>query len=329
MTSVNRDSRLDIMRIVAILMIVLMHSPMPNSGAPGFMLASISYLTAPGLVLFFMISGSLLLDNKLTTKEFLRRRLTKVLFPTLFWTLFYLLVRYVDQIPSITVALKSVLSIPFSAQGHGVLWFMYVLVGLYLLTPILSQWLSSASKREVEFYLFLWVVTLLYPYLSRWLHINESTTGVLYYFAGYVGYYVLGFYLKSHYEYRLWHIILALTIAIVVPLALLLSGVKFDFYSMLWYLSLPVAMMAFAFYELIMQLPNKQMTIASQISQLSFGIYFVHIFIMRKILWNLDVVYSLPWMVQIPVIVLSTFVLSLFMSWVISRFSFSKYIIGV
>ena len=329
MTSIKRDSRLDILRIVAILMIVLMHSPMPNSGAPGFMLASISYLTAPGLVLFFMISGSLLLDNKLTTKEFLKRRLSKILFPTLFWTLFYLLVRYVDQRPSITDALSSMLSIPFSVQGHGVLWFMYVLVGLYLLTPILSQWLSRASKREVEFYLLLWGVTLLYPYLSMWLQINDSASGVLYYFAGYVGYYVLGYYLKSHYEYRMWHIIVALTIAVFVPLTLLLSGIKFDFYSALWYLSLPVAMMAFAIFELIMQLPNRQMTIAGQISRLSFGIYFVHIFIMRKILWNLDVVQSLPWLAQIPVIVLSTFLLSLFTSWVISRFRFSKYIIGV
>lgn len=324
-----RDCRLDILRVIAISMIILMHSPMPDSGAPGFVLAGISYVTAPGVVLFFMISGALLLDSELATKAFIKRRFSKILFPTLFWTMFYLLVGCVTQRPSIATAFKSVLSIPFSVQGHGVLWFMYPLAGLYLLTPILSQWLKKASKSEVEFYLLLWAITLVYPYLSLWLHINESNSGLLYYFSGYLGYYVLGFYLKHHYKYCLWHVIVALLIAAVTPMALLSSGIEYDFYKVLWYLSLPVAMMAFVLFVLIMQFPNKRMSTIGQISKLSFGIYFVHIFIMRRIIWNLDVVHSLPWMVQIPVIALSSFLLSLLMSWLISRLSFSKYIIGV
>lgn len=329
MKSNNRDCRLDILRIIAISMIVLMHSPMPDSGSPGFVLAGISYLTAPGVVLFFMISGALLLDNDLATKVFIKRRFSKILFPTLFWTMFYLLVGFITYRQPIVDSLKSILSIPFSVQGNGVLWFLYPLAGLYLLTPILSQWLKKASKREVEFYLLLWAITLVYPYLSLWLHINESNSGVLYYFAGYVGYYVLGYYLKQHYKYRLWHVIVALLVAAVIPLALLSSGIEFDFYKALWYLSLPVAMMAFVVFVLVMQFPNKPMSTIGQISKLSFGIYFVHVFIMRRIIWNLDVVHSMPWMVQIPVIALSSFLLSLLISWIISRFFFSKYIIGV
>ena len=302
---------------------------MPGSGSPGFVLAGISYLTAPGVVLFFMISGALLLDNDLATKVFIKRRFSKILFPTLFWTMFYLLVGFIMQGPSVTTAMKSILSIPFSVQGHGVLWFMYPLAGLYLLTPILSRWLKKASKSEVEFYLLLWAITLVYPYLSLWLHINDSNTGVLYYFAGYIGYYVLGYYLRYLYRYRLWHIIAAVAVAVIVPMMLLLSGIEFDFYRVLWYLSLPVAMMAFAVFLLIMQFPNKPMSTIGEISKLSFGIYFVHVFIMRRIIWNLDVVHSMPWMVQIPVIALSSFLLSLLISWIISRFFFSKYIIGV
>ena len=320
---------MDIMRIVAILLIVLMHSPMPDGGAPGFVLACISYLTAPGLVLFFMISGALLLDNQLPTKAFLKRRFSKILFPTLFWSLFYLLVGFMSSRPSMAVVLRSVLNIPFSVQGHGVLWFMYPLAGLYLLTPILSRWLNQASKREVEFYLLIWGVTLIYPYLGLWLKVNESVSGLLYYFAGYVGYYVSGYYLKHHYNYSLWHIFIAVAFAVLAPLSLLQSGIEFDFYSLLWYLSLPVAMMAFVIFELIMRLPKRNMLMVGRISKLSFGVFFIHIFVMRKFLWNLDMVQSLPWMVQIPVIVLSSFLLSLLISWVISKFSFSKYIIGV
>ena len=323
----QRDYRFDILRVLAISMIVLMHSPRPAS-APGFVLSGISYLTAPGLVLFFMISGALLLGNRLTTKVFLKRRFSRILFPTLVWTFFYLFVGFFANKPSIESAIMSILSIPFSAQGHGVLWFMYTLAGLYLLTPILSKWLKNSSKREVEFYLLLWGVTLVYPYLRMWLQINESHTGILYYFAGYVGYFVLGHYLRYYYVYRWCHLVVAVSIAVFVPLLLYLSGIEFNFFSALYFLSLPVMMMAFAVFVIVMRFPNKQLSIIGQISKLSFGIYFIHIFIMRSIIWKVDAVIQLPGLVQIPVIALSSFLISLLLAWLISKLPFSKYVIG-
>ena len=323
----ERDNRLDLLRVFAISMIVLMHSPRPDS-APGFLQCGISYLTASGLVLFFMLSGALLLGNNLSTKDFLRRRFSKIVFPTLFWTFFYLIVKYLGAQISLSDMCESIISIPLSAQGNGVLWFMYTLSGLYLLTPILSRWLKYASKREIEFYLLLWGVTLIYPYLGLWFRINDSNEGILYYFAGYVGYFVLGYYLIHYYKYRLWHIFVAAVIIIIVPLALYSCGKDFDFYSALWYLSLPVAMMAFVFFVMFMRLPNNKISFISMISKLSFGIYFVHIFIMRSFIWNLDPITKLPGIVQIPVIAFVTFVLSLFISWSISKLHFSKYIIG-
>ena len=329
MSDLKRDYRLDLLRVLAISMIVLMHSPKPDCGIPDFVLSGLSYITASGLVLFFVISGALLLDNRLSTWDFLKRRFSKILYPTLFWTLFYIGVKVVSGDQPIDYTVKAILSIPFSAQGHGVIWFMYTLAGLYLLVPILSRWLQKASKREVEFYLLLWCVTLLYPYLKLVLMINQSDTGILYYFAGYVGYFVLGYYLRHHYDYRLRHVIVAIAITVAVPLLLFTSGKEFDFYSVLWYLSLPVAMLAFVVYVLVMRCPNKRMESVGMVSKLSFGIYFIHIFLMRNIIWNLDVVNQLPGLVQIPVIALTTFLTSLFLSWLISKLPFSKYIIGV
>jgi surface polysaccharide O-acyltransferase-like enzyme len=275
-----------------------------------------------------MLSGALLLENSLTTQEFLKKRFSKILIPTLVWTLFYLFIRYQGEGISIDSVLISVLSIPFSSQGHGVLWFMYTLAGLYMLTPILSKWLKTASKREVKFYLLLWGITLIYPYLKLWLQVNESNTGILYYFSGFVGYFVFGYYLKHHYKYQLWHVIMSTIVAVIVPLLLYSSGIEFDFFSSLWYLSLPVAMLAFTIFVLVMCCPNKQMSLVSKISKLSFGIYFVHIFIMRRIIWNIDWINHLSGIVQITLIALSSFLLSLFLSWLISKLPFSKYMIG-
>lgn len=323
----SRDYRLDLLRIIAISKIVLMHSPLPNS-APGYILSGISYITASGLVLFFMISGALLLDSDLSTKEFMRKRFSKIAWPTLFWTLFYLAVKFANHPFQAFDALRQIVSIPFSAQGHGVLWFMYTLAGLYLLTPVLSRWLRHASKREIEFYLMLWGVTLMYPYLSLIFITNESDTGILYYFTGYVGYFVLGYYLKHDYVFRTWHVIVALAVAAVIPALLYSSGIEFDFYRMLWYLSLPVALMAFSWYVLIMRLPNKSIAVISKASSLSFGLYLIHIFVMRDFLWHLDMILSLSGVLQILTITVLTILISFLISWLLSRLPFSKYIIG-
>lgn len=328
-TTNKRDVCLDLLRIISMTMVVFMHAPRPGS-APGFVLSGLSYFTAPGLVLFFMISGALLLGNSLSPKEFLRRRFSKVVFPTLFWTVFYLVYNVVfESCISTKEILIDVLSIPFSTQGHAVLWFMYTLIGLYLLTPILSRWLKAASKREIEFYLLLWSVTLVYPYLKLVLTINESSTGVLYYFAGYAGYFLLGYYLYRLYRFKVWHAVAALAVYVVIPAILYGGHYEFDFYSLLWYLSLPVATMAFCWFVLMNKLPDFHIKIIEKASTLSFGVYFMHIFIQREVLWHVDMICNLPGVIQIVALALSSLAISYFLSWLISKLPFSKYIIGV
>ncbi len=324
-----RNATLDILRVLAIMLIVLMHSPMPGSSS-GTVLAGMSYLTAPGIGIFFMVSGALLLGNKLSQREFLKRRFSKVLWPTLLWTAFYIAVNSIKahEWPS----LRTILSIPFSAQGHGVLWFMYTLAGLYLLTPILSRWLLSASKREIEFYLLLWTITLLYPYLKMWLAIEVSNVGILYYFTGYAGYFLLGYYLKQYPpQGRIFWLLIATTIlaAMSAPLLILTSGVEYDFYEVLWYLSLPVAIMSIAWFICIQRLSIKTLpNWFTNLAKLSFGIYLIHILIMRDLLWQFDFIQVIPGFMQTIIIALLTFITSWVVSFAVSKLPGSKYIIG-
>lgn len=132
----QRDINIDIIRIVACLMVVTMHAPMPNENAIGIFNAALSYYNAPCIGLFFMVSGALLLPIKGDGIDFLKRRFTKIAGPTIFWSIFYIACRYFFDGTSEGIA-KSILSIPFSPQGHGVMWFMYTLAGLYLIAPIL------------------------------------------------------------------------------------------------------------------------------------------------------------------------------------------------
>lgn len=54
---------LDVIRIIACMMVIIMHAPIPGADAEGHgpFLVLISYLTVPCVPLFFMVSGSLLL----------------------------------------------------------------------------------------------------------------------------------------------------------------------------------------------------------------------------------------------------------------------------
>lgn len=131
----ERIYALDWIRLLACLMVIFMHAPLPSDGANGVFLLANSYFTAPCIGLFFMVSGALLLPVKMPTKVFLQKRFLKVCIPTFIWSIFYLLLSW----NSAERFVQHVLSIPFSAQGTGILWFMYTLMGLYLLAPILSK----------------------------------------------------------------------------------------------------------------------------------------------------------------------------------------------
>lgn len=107
---------------------------------------------------------------------FLRKRITRVVVPLVFWSI-------------VGWGLES-MSIP--NDENAVLWYMYSISGLYLLTPVLRRWMDVARIREVEFYLLIWVVTLCVPIVEMFRDVDEGDTSWLYYFHGYVGYYVLG-----------------------------------------------------------------------------------------------------------------------------------------
>ena len=322
---------LDILRILACLMVIVMHSPMPEEGTNGMLLSSISYLTAPCIGLFFMVSGALLLpiSEKENTFRFLKKRIGRVLIPTLFWTFFYMTI-YSGY------SLVSILSIPFSVQGHRFLWFMYTLIGLYLVSPILSGWLRHTTEKEVRFYLYLWGISLCYPLLEPFLYINPSMTGTLYYLSGYAGYFLLGYYLKTygdrlHFKYVLF----LFACSVCIPVFIKVKGYDIDFYRLFWYVSIFVSLMCL-FWWVLVQKCTERVTLSSGIqkyvvllSNLTLGVYLSHLFLMRDVLWKIDGIASIgSYALQTLVVIILTFVLSFTFSWLISFIPKSQYIIG-
>jgi len=339
----EHNYRYDLLRIVACVMIICMHAPLPGEGTNGLFLSALSYFTAPALCIFFVLSGALLLGKKQRTLPgppssdafaFLKKRLGKVVGPTLSFTVLYWVIDWVNGVDFSLI--RRICSVPFSNQGHGVLWFMYTLVGLYLLTPILNRWLMAASKREVELYLGIWAVTLCYPLLSMVVEINTSDTGMLYYFSGYAGYFVLGYYLKTYPDVITWRrLALPLIFSIIAPIVCKLGGIQVDFYSVFWYLSIFVATLTVALYKLFM-IGRIELAEGGSVARwvrvtsgLTFGIYLLHIAIMRQGLWKWDFILGIQnYYLQWAVIVALTFVLSWVACYLISLTPVGKWVVG-
>lgn len=331
---------LDVVRIVACAMIIIMHAPIPNTGISSTILVTDTVLTTPGVGLFIMVSGALLLPVKLPTGVFLKKRLSKIVFPVIFWTFFYMGIKLLSGVIVLSDILQPILSIPFSAQFNGILWFVYMLIGLYFLAPIISPWIEKASRREIEFYLILWAITLCYPFIKGIVSVNDSATGIqnatgiLYYFSGYSGYFLLGYYLKRFAP----QIPLALSFALVVfPLIvgayLKLLVIEVDFCDLFWYLSVLVAGATLGWFVIIKRLTPSVFSAnivksLALISNCCFGIYLSHAFVMRTILWNWVLIQNLEGVIQIAVTSVLTLIGSFIVTWLISKLPFGNYIVG-
>ena len=331
--SKERVPYLDIVRVLACLMVITMHAPKPGIGTSSIVLSSISFLMAPCIGLFFMTSGALLLPTRLPMFVFYKKRIGKVLVPTIIWSCFYLGLQVLKGNITIIESFKAIISIPFSAQGHGILWFMYTLTGLYLITPIISPWLERATKKEIEFILLLWVVTLCYPLIKSFVAVKETPDGILYSFSGYAGYYLLGYYLH---KYRLRIPIIGLIILFFVPIGIAayykLKSIPVDFFSVFWYLSILVVMMAVSLFVAIQQVCDRTGIKSPRglilASNLSFGIYLSHIFFMRDIVWKISVFDKWGGLYQILITVILTYIFSFFFSLLVSFSKCGSYITG-
>lgn len=198
-----RSVYLDAMRAYAITLVVLLHSaanlfPQFSSLPAGGWWASNIYdsFSRVCVPLFVMASGALLLDpaRDETVSFFLKKRLSKVLLPFLFWAPCYLALNgFLGQPqPSIAGALRQLYSGPVNYH----LWFVYMILGLYLVTPILRIYVRNASRRDLLYFCALWFVFVsIIPLVDKIMGSKLGIPGFI--VTDYVGYFVLGYYLHT------------------------------------------------------------------------------------------------------------------------------------
>ena len=201
----------DLIRTVAIVFVILLHAaiePNPNvdfMSAQGVQLWWIAHayesFSITCVPLFVMLTGALLLQPSKADepiKVFLKKRWNRIGIPILFWGTIYFAWRFLVR--GETFSLNSVIQ-GLLAGPYFHFWFLYLLVGLYLLTPIIRVVVAHADMRIIKYFFLIWFLgTAIIPLFTLYPSISPQTVWfkqTVFVLTGMIGYFVLGAYVTK------------------------------------------------------------------------------------------------------------------------------------
>ncbi|MDE6272743.1 MAG: acyltransferase [Muribaculaceae bacterium] len=332
---------IDNLRVLACFLVLLTHSTMPalDPSKEGIWISGLSFLGSPSSELFLALSGTVLLPTKTGFCKFYKRRFLKLIPPLVIWSILGVILHTYTESLSWPKAVDLIVHIPLQ-PAIGVYWFVYAMVGLYLLAPYISPWLKNASRHQIEFFLFIWGINMtlpwilyFYPNFASIFAVNGNYYWMFCYFGGFLGYWLLGYYLKKYPINIGWNRkwISLLTLFILYPISVFFLRYRgHDVAVLLDNLQLGSAVMV-AFLYTIMQnikLNEKLQRILTGIAKYSFCIYLTHIYIARDLYWGLFEGSSIHIFPRTFLIAFLTLLTGYALTYLLSFLPKSKYITG-
>lgn len=365
---------LDVLRFVAIFMVIACHCTDPFNASPesranpdfNFWGSTYGSMLRACVPLFVMMTGFLLLPVKQEASVFYKKRIPRVFFPFLIWSVLFDLAPWFiqwaggsaelvtdffpyapDPSASLTDALKDIAMIPINFTVYATpMWYIYTLIGLYLYMPVFSAWVEKASDKAKRWFLIIWSISLFIPYLMQFVShylfgtCSWNAYGLFYYFAGFNGYLLLGHYLGKG---NTWST--GKTLAIAVPLFLIGYLITFTGFRYMTsdpnvseegmelfftYCSPNAMLMTAAIFLLVQKVRITSPFICRALANLTkvgFGIYCVHYFFIGPS-YLLTLWLGVPIPAIVPVSAVFTLAASWMFTFMLSKLPHSKYIIG-
>ena len=309
----QRDIRYDIVRTVAILFVVCIHSypaTMGDGDVNVYVNSLVNVCISTAVPLFVMLSGALLLGRRESIVFTLTHRMKRLLVPFLFWSVIvygaFFLTRYGFSAPMMGECLKGYLHDLVTMDIHQVYWFVYMMFGLYLLLPLLRIVVQS-SPNAFRYLLLLVICGLVmgkcFPQ-SRfvWLWNNQYFTWVFLFLMGHC---VVSWRFASARASR-W--VAAMSLVCLMALCVILEARQLN--GGVWDLA-KMALYVASFCFLFTAFPNRvgHSCVASGVtmmSRMSYGIYLSHVlFVSLYIRWLSGVMMS-GWLMFVGVVALVT-----------------------
>lgn len=275
--------------------------------------------------IFVMISGALFLrkDKELDIKRLYQHNIFKLIIFLLFWTICYQIYHLVNREGMhASIFGKAVMNV-LKGQTQVHFWYIFMIIGLYMIAPVLKQWIKYASKKQIEYFLVLFLLfQCVYTTItnvnieifqvisdySRRLSVNMV--------SGYVGYFVLGYYLNEYEltekKRKICYGIGIVGIICCILLTVIMSRRMNQPTEIFWnYCTVFMAfwsMAVFVFFK--NHLSHYKNKFVSEVSKCCLGIYGFHMFVILE-LWKHELTtFSFCAVVSVPVITIVTFAVS-------------------
>ena len=207
----GRNIAFDLLRIIAAFSVVVLHvsgvfiekSPV---GSLDFRLSNfMNSISRFGVPIFVMISGAIFLseEKKVTVKRLWSKNILRMFIVFGVWSFAY----YVYQ---------SIFWWKFDFWRHGIVrtitgcvyasdhfWFLFMIMGLYALVPFLRTWLHHAEKKELDYFVILFMIfqigrTTISILLDKSLVHKIFDLVKIVELSWYLGYFVLGYILMRY-----------------------------------------------------------------------------------------------------------------------------------
>lgn len=352
--STSRDISIDILKLISAFSIVVIHfigviyfyqyNLNSNIWIISLIINSITRFATP----CFLISSGIFLMRKQYDRKQLCKKITIMCSQLLVWNLIYIIYEMVVWDMEINF-FKDVLTLPFQGrEGH--LWYMYLLIKLYILSPVLVPLYNTLEKKRLIYFI---MITLIIPgtidFVTCLLMLEVTEIFSWNNNAGLpeIGLIFLGKLLYDEYSNKKINRLLCIVVSCIAVLSIIaanyylsfVGGGANDTFSL--HIRIPavlygisVFMLSYSYKDKVALLSENTKSIIVRLSSLSLGTYFVHILVQR-ILGNDIKIGNVPVFINyidifnnsITSVILSCFlyfIASLGVSYILSHFRYLK-----
>lgn len=333
----QREVELDLLRILALFGVLTIHclglsrGAAPSSDFSSGLLTAVGSLVTWQIPIYVMISGRFFLapERELSSGKLLKA-IKRIAAAFLIWDLIYQVFYYCTGTYT-DLNWKGILT--EAAFGPYHFWFLFMIAGLYLVSPLLCC--ITKSKRSMQYYIALFcIVSAINGYAVEIPTFGPVIAEIarktnIHLVVGYTGYYVLGYYLRRYGLPDRWEKILyaaaaVLAVAATAATIVISKNTNIDHEMFVGYLKPNIIVVSSAIFVFFTKRVSKhrfaEETAArvGWISEHSFGVYLIHALVADAlVLSGFTALYS-P-VLMLPVTVLLVFAVSLLITALLRR----------